>query len=396
MPFLEDLELARPWHNLCSLWLWKPSPHCRPSASPPAATRSCLSVISSIEDKQPGRVTACTDEKQMSALTLPWLAAALLPAVILSLLLGRYPISMADASRILGSMLGLPVRPVSRQVETVLLYVRLPRVTVAVLVGTALSVSGAAFQGIFRNAIVSPDLLGASSGAGFGAAVAILLSFGPVSMQIAAFVCGTTAVLIAYGVSLLLGRSTVSLLLSGVAVAALFSAFTSMTKLVADPMNKLPAITFWLMGGLSNVTVRDVPILFVTTLLGATPLILLRWRLNIVALGEDHALALGMQLSRFQPLIVACATLLTASTVAVCGLVGWVGLLVPNIARLLVGPRFERLLPASIFLGATFVLLVDDLSRTLFAAEIPLGVLLALLGAPFLLFMLARYKVGHP
>lgn len=353
-------------------------------------------MISSIEDKQPGRVTACTDEKQMSALTLPWLAAALLPAVILSLLLGRYPISMADASRILGSMLGLPVRPVSRQVETVLLYVRLPRVTVAVLVGTALSVSGAAFQGIFRNAIVSPDLLGASSGAGFGAAVAILLSFGPVSMQIAAFVCGTTAVLIAYGVSLLLGRSTVSLLLSGVAVAALFSAFTSMTKLVADPMNKLPAITFWLMGGLSNVTVRDVPILFVTTLLGATPLILLRWRLNIVALGEDHALALGMQLSRFQPLIVACATLLTASTVAVCGLVGWVGLLVPNIARLLVGPRFERLLPASIFLGATFVLLVDDLSRTLFAAEIPLGVLLALLGAPFLLFMLARYKVGHP
>jgi len=329
------------------------------------------------------------------ALTLPWLATALLLAILLSLLLGRYPISIADALRVLGSKLGLPVRPVSQQVETVLLYVRLPRVTIAVLVGIALSVSGAAFQGIFRNAIVSPDLLGASSGAGFGAAVSILLSFGPVPMQLAAFACGTVAVLVAYGVSLFLGRSTVSLLLSGVAVAALFSAFTSMTKLVADPTNKLPAITFWLMGGLSNVTVRDVPVLFVTTLVGATPLFLLRWRLNIVALGEDHALALGMRLSRFQPLIVACATLLTASTVAICGMVGWVGLLVPNIARLLVGSRFERLLPAAIFLGATFVLLVDDVSRTLFASEIPLGILFSLLGAPFLLFMLGRYKVGQ-
>lgn len=326
---------------------------------------------------------------------LPGLGAVLALVVCGSLLLGRYPVSPGEAFRLVLASLGASVEPVAPQVSTVLLYVRLPRIAVATLVGVALSVSGAAFQGLFRNAIVSPDLLGASSGAGFGASVAILLSLGLVPTQLMAFACGIAAVSIAFGVSLSLGRGTLALLLSGVAVSALFAALTSMTKLVADPMNKLPAITFWLMGGLSNVTLRDVPVLLATTLLGGLPLYLLRWRLNIVALGDDHSQALGLANARYRPAIVACATLLTASSVAICGLVGWVGLLVPNIARALVGPGFERLLPASMLLGASFVVTVDAVSRSLWSTEIPLGILFALLGAPFLLIMLGSKSGRH-
>jgi len=319
---------------------------------------------------------------------LIWLSAALLLTAAMSLSIGRYPISPQQGLRALAHALHLPVQPASVQVETVLLFIRMPRVLVAISIGMALAISGAAFQGLFRNPIVSPDLLGASAGAGFGACVGILLSLGALATQAAAFCSGIAAVLLAYAASVRFGRSTLALLLSGVAISALFSALIAITKLIADPSNKLPAITFWLMGGLANVSVRDVPVLGCATLLGGVPLMLLRWRLNVVALGEEQALALGVDIKRLQPIVVACATLLTAATVAVCGMVGWVGLLVPNIARALVGPRFDHLLPASALLGATFVVVVDTLSRSLWTSEIPLGVTLSLLGAPFLLFML--------
>lgn len=324
-----------------------------------------------------------------------WLSAMLIVTTVGSLLIGRYPISAPDTARALGHALGLPVRAVSARAETVMLFIRLPRVLVAMLIGATLSIAGASFQGLFRNPIVSPDLLGASTGAGFGACLGILFSLGAVATQVMAFGSGIAAVLLAYGVSVRLGRGTLPLLLSGVAISALFSSFIAITKLVADPGNKLPAITFWLMGGLANVTMRDVPVLLVTTLLGATPLFLLRWRLNIVALGEEQALALGVDIAMLQPLMVACATLLTAAAVAICGMVAWVGLLVPNIARAIVGPRFDHLLPASALLGASFVLLMDGLSRSLWTMEIPIGVTLSLLGAPFLLLMLRYGKLGR-
>lgn len=323
-----------------------------------------------------------------------WLVALLGFACVSSLLMGRFPIRPADAMQVVAGAIGLPARAVSPQVETIVLCVRLPRILAAVFVGVALSLSGASFQGLFRNAVVSPDLLGASSGAGFGASLAILFSFGLVPIQVAAFVGGILAVIVSYGISRSLGRGSLALVLSGVAVSALFSALTSMTKLVADPVNKLPAITFWLMGGLSNVTIREARLLMATTVIGATPLILLRWRLNIVALGDEHAVALGMRPHRTRLLIVACATLLTASSVAVCGMVGWVGLLVPNIARSLVGPAFDRLLPAAALLGAVFVLVVDTICRTLYRTEVPLGIVCSLLGAPFLLVMLARREAS--
>lgn len=321
------------------------------------------------------------------------LGVALLGVVFLAFQVGSYPISTADILRAAGKCVGLPVSSVTPQAEVVLFCVRGPRIFTATLLGMALSLAGAAFQGLFRNPIVSPDLLGASSGAGFGASLAILSSCGLVTTQLLSFGFGVIAVCLAYAVSLSLGRGTLPLLLAGVAVTALFTAFTSMTKLVADPTNKLPAITFWLMGGLGNVTRADTYALLATTLIGATPLLLMRWRLNIVALGDEHAFALGISIHRVQPVIVAAATLLTASSVAIAGMIGWVGLLVPNMARALVGPRFDRLLPASLLLGAVFVLGVDTLARTLSDLEFPLGILFSLIGAPFLLGMLSRQRV---
>ncbi|MET0387628.1 MAG: iron ABC transporter permease [Polyangiales bacterium] len=323
------------------------------------------------------------------------LVGLLLVALASSLLLGRYPIAPRDVVATLARAFALPVHDVSPQVETVVLFIRLPRVLIAGLVGMSLSLAGAAFQGLFRNPIVSPDLLGASAGAGFGACLGILLSLGEVAVQLLAFGCGGIAVLLAYAVSVACGRGTLPLLLAGIAVSALFSAFIALTKLAADPANKLPAITFWLMGALGNVSLRDVPALAIASVIGALPLFLLRWRLNVVALGEEQALALGVDRRVLQPIVVASATLLTAASVAVCGMVGWVGLLVPNIARGLVGPRFDRLLPASALLGASFVLTVDCVSRSLLATELPIGVTLALLGAPFLLVMLGRSARGR-
>lgn len=328
-----------------------------------------------------------------SSRTLWWLVAVLLVAMLVASLVGRYPVTVVDTLGLIRDWLNASTPQLSIQGQTVLLFVRWPRVLIAVLVGVSLSIAGTAFQGLFRNAIVSPDLLGASSGAGFGASLAILNSCGLVTTQLTAFAFGIVAVLLAYMVSLSFGRGTLALLLSGVAVTALFTAFTSMTKLVADPENKLPAITFWLMGGLTNVTHRDLLVLLSTTAFGGVPLFLLRWQLNIVALGEDSATALGVSMSRMQSIIVASATLLTASSVAICGMIGWVGLLVPNMARALVGPRFDRLLPTSMALGGLFVLVVDTIARSLWTTEVPLGILFSLLGAPFLLVMLHRQKV---
>jgi len=349
-----------------------------------SSVRSDLSASPRLQEK------AAPDE---SGRALMWLIGALFLGMLVALQVGRFPIAWFETLRWARGCLGFALRGASAQTETILLYVRLPRILIAVLIGASLSLAGAAFQGLFRNAIVSPDLLGASSGAGFGASLAILYSLGTLATQVTAFAFGILAVSLAYAVSRSLGRGTLPLLLSGVAVTALFTAFTSITKLMANPANKLPAITFWLMGGLTNATHRDLAAIFVTTLIGAVPLLLIRWRLNIVALGEDHALALGVSMSRIQPVIVACATLLTASSVAICGMIGWVGLLVPNMARAMVGPRFDRLLPASMVLGALFVLAVDTAARSLWATEIPIGILFSLLGAPFLLMMLRRQRI---
>lgn len=321
----------------------------------------------------------------------------LIVAVAISFMVGRYAISFYQLSNIIYSkIMGFP-RTWPSTVETVLFNVRLPRILTALLVGSALSLSGAAYQGLFKNPMVSPDILGASAGSGFGAALAILLSANILETQISAFVFGMAAVMLTYVIGRAIGRGSNSILmlvLTGMVVSTLFSSFVSMIKYVADPSNKLPAITFWLMGGLSSVTIKEVKILIFPVVIGAVPLILLRWKLNVLSFGEEEAKAMGINTSRLTAIIIICSTLMTTSAVAISGMIGWVGLIIPHLSRMLVGPNYKKLLPVSILIGSTFLLLVDDVARSLFVIEIPLGILTALMGAPFFIYLLLKGRRG--
>ena len=322
-----------------------------------------------------------------AGLPLIVLGLALLAATWGSLMLGRYQIPLAAWWRVLFA-------PESSGVPgIVLLQVRLPRILAGILIGAGLSTAGAAYQGLFRNPMVSPDILGASAGAGFGAAAGILLGFGIFGIQCMSFAFGLAAVLLTCAGAARLSRSgdpILTLVLVGILVGSIFTALISLTKYVADPYSKLPAITFWLMGSLAAIHVRDVRFALAPVLLGLAPLVLLRWNLNVLAFGEEEARALGADTGKLRWTIIGCATLLTASAVSVAGMVGWVGLVIPHLARMIVGPDYRVLMPASLLLGATYMLLVDDLARSVFTTEIPLGIVTSLVGAPFFLYLLAR------
>ena len=320
------------------------------------------------------------------------LLAVLLPVVLLlSMTLGRYAIPVGEAVRILAGII-LPVEKTWQPMaENILWQVRLPRILAAVLVGAALSVSGAAYQSAFHNPMAAPDVLGASSGAGFGAALAILHGQGSFAVMAAAFLGGIACVALA----LLAARFSradrvLSLILSGMLAGSLFQAGTSYLKLIADPRNTLPEITYWLMGSLSGVKTEELRLLVLPLLLGFVPIFLLRWRMNLLSLGDVEARSLGVNPARVRIALIACSTLLTAASVALCGVVGWVGLVVPHLARRLVGNDARALLPASFLLGGLFLLLVDDLARSLYTTELPLGILTAVIGAPFFLLLLSR------
>jgi iron complex transport system permease protein len=266
-------------------------------------------------------------------------------------------------------------------------------VLAAMLVGANLAAAGAAYQTLFRNPLASPGILGVSSGAGFGAALALLLGGGALALQGAAFAGGVLAVAAAIFVAGHLGRhSTLVLVLAGLVVSALFQALTSALKYLADPLDTLPAIVFWLLGSLSRVTLPDLGFALPFSLLGMVALFLLRWPTQVLEAGDDEAATLGVPVRRLRLTLIAAATLMTAAAVSISGVIGWIGLLVPHLARLLVGPAYARLLPASALLGALFLLLVDDLCRAAFAAELPLGVVTAILGAPVFVFLLARTR----
>ena len=270
--------------------------------------------------------------------------------------------------------------------------IRLPRIGAALLVGAVLSAAGAAYQGMFRNPLVSPDILGVSAGAGLGAVLAIWLGLPLGAVQGFAFVGGLVAVGAVLGLSLLVRRHdpVLVLVLAGVAVGALLGAGIALIKTVADPTTQLPSITFWLMGGLNAITASDLLGTAPALLLGLLPMALLRWRMNLLSLDDDEAEALGVPVGRMRMLLVAAATLATAAAVSIAGIIGWVGLVVPHVARLLVGPDFGRLLPASLMLGGGFLVVADTLARTVADIELPLGIVTALVGAPFFLFLLAR------
>ncbi|MDR2139619.1 MAG: iron ABC transporter permease [Tannerella sp.] len=296
-----------------------------------------------------------------------------------SFTVGRYAISVTDLLHYLCTG-----ECADGNLPIVLFQVRMPRILGAMLAGGALSVSGAAYQGLFRNPMVSPDMLGVSSGAGFGAALAILFSMNMTGIQVMAFSCGLLAVCLAlFACRMVSGHDRMlRLVLSGLITGSLFGALISLVKYLADSESKLPDITFWLMGSLSEVSMRELKAVAPAVLLALIPLLLSSWKLNVLACGEEEARTLGVNTRHLQMTVIGCASLLTASVVSVTGLIGWVGLIIPHLARFLVGPDNRLLLPASFLIGAPFLLLVDDLSRSLSSQEIPLGILTSLIGAP--------------
>lgn len=318
------------------------------------------------------------------------LGAVFLAVLLGSLLVGRYALSPGQLvhmlwTRITGGAVDWPISD-----DKVVFAVRLPRVAAAALVGAALAVSGAAYQGMFRNPMVSPDILGASTGAGFGAAVAILLGAGYFGISAAAFCCGLLAVAAAWLVSRLSkANQAVALILAGMMISSLFSAGTSFVKLAADTQQQLPAITYWLMGSLSSIKDKDVVFLAIPVALGMIPLFFLRWRMNLLTVGEEEAQSMGVNTRRLRGAVIVCATLLTSASVAVSGMIGWVGLVIPHFCRMLFGYDYRRLIPAGALFGAAFLLAVDDIARLVTTGELPLGILTAFVGAPLFLYLIA-------
>ena len=343
---------------------------------------------------EPTASTASRSSRRRPATTLVLLALALFALMLAAIGIGKYPLSLGDiASAVGGAIIGASPPD---QASIVLFSIRVPRILAAVLVGAALAAAGAAYQGLFRNPLVSPDILGVSAGAGLGAVLGIFLSLPVAGVQLFAFAGGLATVALVYFIgSLVQNREPVLVLvLAGVVVGSLAGAGISLLKILADPYDQLPAIVFWLLGSLSSVRSAEVWSSAPLVLLGLVPLVLLRWRINVLSLGDDEAKALGVEAGRQRLIVIAAATLMTASVVAVAGVIGWIGLVIPHLARMLVGPDFNRLLPASLLIGGGYMLLIDTLARTIAAIEIPLGVLTAIIGAPFFLWLLARGEDG--
>jgi iron complex transport system permease protein len=316
--------------------------------------------------------------------------------LLVSLTLGLFDISVSDVGRIMLSPLWPHlVDDVPQVSQTIVLQIRLPRVLAALLIGATLACTGAAFQGIFKNPLVDSNLLGVSSGAGFGAALMLLIKAGTVQIQMAAFAFGLLAVSLAFfGSRMYKTAPMIVLTLMGILIGSLFNSLTSLLKYVADPLDTLPAITFWLLGGLTGVTWSDIPLLALVTIAGGIFFWMIRWQFNILSLGDAEAIALGINPDRLKLMIIVVATLMSAIAVSVGGVIGWVGLVIPHAGRILVGPDHKRLIPVSLSLGATFLLLIDNVSRTVLPSEVPLGVLTGLIGVPMLIALLRRNRTG--
>ncbi len=319
------------------------------------------------------------------------LIVAFVAAVLISLVLGQYSMSPAEVIKVVWSK--LPFTNIERtwnySAEKVLFEIRFPRVGAAVLIGAALSLAGVSYQGMFRNPLVSPDILGASTGAGFGAALAILLGANYFLISASAFMFGIAAVMIAYIVSRFSkANETLAMILGGMVISSLFSAGTSFIKLVADTDDQLPAITYWLMGQLSSIKQQDLLFILLPMAIGMIPLFLLRWRLNLLTIEEETSKSVGINITLLRLIVVICATLLTAASVSVSGMIGWVGLVIPHFCRMIFGYDYRRLIPATALFGATFLLIVDDIARVATTSEIPIGILTSFVGAPLFLYLL--------
>lgn len=305
--------------------------------------------------------------------------------ILVSLMFGRFWITPRE---VFGALFG--ANGILETVRALVLRVRLPRILAATCIGANLAVSGAAFQGLFRNPLVDSRILGVSSGAAFGAALALLLAKDPFFTQVSAFGFGLLAVFLICIVGWHFGSSILVLVVTGVLVSAFFNALLGLIKYVADPLDSLPAITYWLLGGLGGIRWRDLGPLLVITVFGLFFFLLIRWRLNLLTLDEAEALALGVNVKAVRLAVILVGTLLVAVSVSISGIIGWLGLIVPHAARAVVGPNHSRLIPASIALGASALLVLDDISRTALPTEIPLGILTGLIGVPAFLVLFMR------
>ena len=319
-----------------------------------------------------------------------------LALVLLAFWLGKFPVSTGDilaalAAKLFGVSVTLPVNA-----DAVIWQIRAPRIAAALLVGAGLAAAGSSYQGMFKNPLVSPDILGVSSGAALGAVLGIFLSKNIVMIQFFAFMGGLIAVGLVYAISSSVRGhdALLTLILTGVVIGTLLGSFIALLKYLADPYNQLPAITFWLMGSLAAIAPSDLAVAAPLIALGLVPLYLLRWRINLLSLSDDEARALGVNVTGMRLIVIVAATLMTAASVAISGIIGWIGLLMPHIARMLVGPDFAKAMPMSLLLGAAFMLGVDTLARTAANVEIPPGVLTALIGTPFFVWILSTARRG--
>ena len=321
------------------------------------------------------------------------LAIFMVVASFASLLLGRFPIEPGQALGMLASTVFPVDQTWTNQQETLFFNVRLPRILLALMVGACLATAGAAFQGTFQNPLVSPDILGASQGAAFGAALAILTVGGAFATSIYAFAFSMLSVFVVLLISnRAKGNRVLVVVLAGVMVSNLFQSGVSFCKLVADPADDLPAITYWLMGSLTGAKLSDLALVAAPMAIGMVVLFAMRWRINILTMGDDEASTMGINAKHTRYVVLLAATLVTAASVAVSGIIGFVGLVVPHLTRMIVGADYRKLIPASALMGASFLLIVDNVARLATTAEIPIGILTAFIGAPFFLYLITRKK----
>lgn len=316
--------------------------------------------------------------------------ATILVAVV-ALGIGRYWISPLGIIKVLIQQLSGLSLGMDRNAVAVVTHIRLPRILTSLLLGAGLALSGQTFQMIFRNPLVSPDVLGTSTAAGFGASLSLLLGLSSVLVSVNAFIAGMIALALIYTIASRTRREqTLGLILVGMVVSSLFSAATSFVKLIADPNNVLPAITYFLMGTLSGTDIRALGMVAIPVGLSIAVLLALSWKINLLSLSEDEARSIGVNTKLIRAIAITCATVITACSVAVAGNIGWVGLVIPHISRMTVSNDARYSFPSTVFLGASFLTVVDCVSRTAATIEIPIGILTSFIGAPFFLFLLFR------
>lgn len=318
------------------------------------------------------------------------IVVTLVATMLLAMGIGRYCISIGQ---IINTLLpsSLAMEEVDPNVRTVIYTIRLPRVLLAALAGGGLAVSGAAFQSLFSNPLATPDTLGVATGASFGATLGIMLGFGSLGIQSCAFIAGVACVALVYFISKVKGESSmIMIILSGMVISSLFEAMVSLIKYTADPQDTLPEITYWLMGSLSGVGFDELMLGSPFIIIGLIIIFMLRWKLNTLSLHEDEAKSLGVNVNVVRMLTIIASAMITASAVSLCGKIGWVGLLIPHVSRMIFGNNNKSIIPASIGLGAIFMVVIDTIARSAIASEIPISILTAVIGAPFFIILLRK------